>query len=433
MSPKRSWVFVGVLLAPACLDWSQLENGRCGDGFVGREEACDDGNRISGDGCSDSCRVEPPVCGNGRLEAEERCDDGNETDGDACLTDCQLAGCGDGKLWEFEEACDDGNQTDGDGCSHDCSLEPQIPGPRCGDATLDTDEVCDDGNTSNQDSCLNGCSFATCGDGYVRQGVEECDPGRADTPCTRACLVCGDTQGSYLRPGNTHCYSWHADAKSEEQARAACQGEGGDLWTITSEAEGTDVAAKLGLAGELWLGLHTATENNSWVSGEMPKYTSFAPGEPSDTTLRCVAFDAATSAWSSRACGKKLGFVCERAPAFVFPLTHHGYRLHTTPVDAYTARATCMEDGGYLATLPTDEERAFVGKSLTIGCWVGADDKAQDGAFVWSSGEPVDTAWFAANQPDDADGSQSCLALTAADRYADANCDERRPFVCEFD
>ncbi|HEX2871060.1 MAG TPA: DUF4215 domain-containing protein, partial [Polyangiaceae bacterium] len=75
---KLRQVFAGVLLAPACLNWSELESGRCGDSFVGREEACDDGNRISGDGCSDTCRVEPPACGNGRLEADERCDDGNE-------------------------------------------------------------------------------------------------------------------------------------------------------------------------------------------------------------------------------------------------------------------------------------------------------------------------------------------------------------------
>jgi cysteine-rich repeat protein len=423
----------GALFASACLDWSKLENGRCGDGFVGLEEACDDGNRISGDGCSDACRVEPAVCGDGRLEADEACDDANALNSDACLTDCQLASCGDGQLWEFEEACDDGNQTDGDGCSHDCSLEPQTPGPRCGDATLDADEVCDDGNTSNQDSCLNGCSFATCGDGYVRQGVEECDPGRTDAPCTRACLVCGDTPSSYFRAGNTHCYTWHDSSKSEEQARSVCQAEGGDLWTVTSEAEGTDVTAKLGLTGELWLGLLTAAENNSWVSGENPKYTSFAPGEPSDTALRCVSFDATARVWSSRACGSKLGFVCERSPAFVFPLTHHGYRLHTTPVDGITARANCLADGGYLATLEAADERVFVGKNLSIATWVGADDQVTDGAFVWSSGEAVDASWFAPNQPDDSDSSQSCLVLTAADRYADANCDERRPFVCEFD
>ncbi|AWV91385.1 hypothetical protein DN745_07980 [Bradymonas sediminis] len=31
---------------------------RCGDGIVQDNEACDDGNAISGDGCSSTCQVE---------------------------------------------------------------------------------------------------------------------------------------------------------------------------------------------------------------------------------------------------------------------------------------------------------------------------------------------------------------------------------------
>jgi cysteine-rich repeat protein len=420
--------------ASACLDWSKLDNGACGDGFVGREEACDDGNRISGDGCSDTCTVEPAVCGDGRVDLPgEKCDDANALNSDACLTTCQPAECGDGQLYEFEEACDDGNTTDGDGCSRECTLEPRVSGPPCGDGALDADEVCDDGNASNFDSCLNGCSFATCGDGYVRQGVEECDYGKTDMPCSHGCLVCGDTADSYFRAGNTHCYVVHAMANSEEQARSVCQAEGGDLWTVTSEAEGTDVTDKLSLTGQLWLGLLTNGTGNTWVSGENTKYTSFAAGEPSDTGLRCVAFDATAHAWHSEACASELGFVCERTPGFVFPDTHHGYRLHTSQVDADAARASCVADGGYLAQLQTTGERAFVGKGVNIPVWLEASDSAVEGQFVWQSGEPVDRASFATGQPDDSDGSQNCLALNAGARFVDAKCNEHRAFICEFD
>jgi cysteine-rich repeat protein len=412
------------------LDWDKLENGACGDGFVGREEACDDGNRISGDGCSDTCRLEPAVCGDGRRDEGEKCDDANSLNSDACLSDCQPASCGDGQLWEFEEACDDGNQTDGDGCSRQCALEPQISGPRCGDGALDADEACDDGNASNLDSCLNGCSFATCGDGYVRQGVEECDFGTND--CTNGCLTCAGP-GSYFRNGNTHCYTAHTDASSEDQARAVCQAEGGDLWTVTSEAEGVDVTSKLSLTGPLWLGLLTGKAGNSWVSGESPKYTSFAVGEPSDVALRCVAFDAAAHTWRSQPCDTELGFVCERSPAFVFADTHHAYRLHSAPAAADTARAICVTDGGYLALLQTTPERQFVGKNSNIALWLDANDDATEGQFVWSSGEAVDASAFATNQPDDTNRTQNCLLFNAGDRYADADCSEPHAFICEFD
>ena len=309
--------WVALVFTAGCLNWSKLEDGSCGDGFVGREEACDDGNRVSGDGCSDACHIEPAVCGDGRKAEAEDCDDANGQNTDACLNDCHAASCGDGQLWEFEEACDDGNQDDGDGCSQKCELEPQISGPRCGDGVLDPGEACDDGNTSNADACLNGCSFATCGDGYVRQGVEECDYGQAEADCTRGCLLCGSAADSYFRAGNAHCYTSHAVAKSNEQARVVCQAEGGDLWTITSEAEGADATSKLMLGGQKWLGLLTNANGGNWVTGEGTKYTSFAVGEPSDLALRCISFDAdvPNGAWSSTACNTKLGFVCERSPA----------------------------------------------------------------------------------------------------------------------
>ncbi|WP_326491791.1 lamin tail domain-containing protein [Myxococcus stipitatus] len=55
-------------------------------------EACDDGNKVNGDGCESDCTVTPEkaACGNGKLEGAEVCDDGNTEDGDGCQADCSL-------------------------------------------------------------------------------------------------------------------------------------------------------------------------------------------------------------------------------------------------------------------------------------------------------------------------------------------------------
>jgi len=58
----------------------------CGDGVVGANEECDDGNRRNGDGCDDRCLIEE--CGNGRLEGDEQCDPPDEKS--ACGFDCRL-------------------------------------------------------------------------------------------------------------------------------------------------------------------------------------------------------------------------------------------------------------------------------------------------------------------------------------------------------
>jgi len=63
------------------------------------------------------------------------------------------------------------------------TIEPDQPdvveddgtGPECGNGIIETGEDCDDGNTDETDDCLNDCSDASCGDGHVHTGVEECD------------------------------------------------------------------------------------------------------------------------------------------------------------------------------------------------------------------------------------------------------------------
>jgi cysteine-rich repeat protein len=50
-----------------------------------------------------------------------------------------------------------------------------LPGS-CGDGVLQEGEQCDDGNADTTDDCP-ACQLAFCGDGYTQAGVEECDDG----------------------------------------------------------------------------------------------------------------------------------------------------------------------------------------------------------------------------------------------------------------
>ena len=125
----------------------------CGDGLVGPDEQCDDGNTIDDDGCRNDCTTER--CGDGILDPGEECDDGNTADGDDCTSECLLASCGDGVLDPGEE-CDDGNTADGDGCDFSCFVE------ECGNGILQEGEECDDGNTVGGDGCTATCEISAC-------------------------------------------------------------------------------------------------------------------------------------------------------------------------------------------------------------------------------------------------------------------------------
>ena len=129
-------------------------------------------------------------------------------------------GCGDGQLGDGEE-CDDGDLNFagdyGPGCSLDCEALPW-----CGDGIHQPDhEACDDGDLDNKDDCLTSCEAASCGDGYLHTGVEQCDFA-ATNDCTNECTLpgCGNgvvDEGEECDDGNTdetdECTSMCADAR----------------------------------------------------------------------------------------------------------------------------------------------------------------------------------------------------------------------------
>lgn len=165
--------------------------GVCGNGSLTRDEACDDGNTASGDGCSEDCRAvetgyscQPPGvacrriarCGDGIVAVSEACDDGNADDADGCSTRCRIeigwkcegepsacsaTTCGDGDK-EGVEGCDDGNQLPFDGCSALCQTEPDCETgacvSECGDGLV-LNEDCDDGNAKDGDGCSAECAI----------------------------------------------------------------------------------------------------------------------------------------------------------------------------------------------------------------------------------------------------------------------------------
>ncbi len=161
----------------------------CGDGELDEDEACDDANTESGDGCSGNClyvaegySCNPPgqpcrrmaICGDGQVNLPELCDDGDVADGDGCSDHCQVevgwkcSGapstceatlCGD-DIIEGAEGCDDGNALPFDGCSVLCQIEPSCTSEGCtsgcGDGLV-LGEACDDGNNLDGDGCSASC------------------------------------------------------------------------------------------------------------------------------------------------------------------------------------------------------------------------------------------------------------------------------------
>jgi fibro-slime domain-containing protein len=242
----------------------------CGDGALADDEACDDGNSVSGDGCVADCsQVEQgfdctlpdqpctrtDVCGDAVVSGLETCDDGNAVGNDGCSAVCFMerdfactqpgqpcvstVHCGDGRV-SGAETCDDGDEEAGDGCSSACELEVgyacTAPGfacvTACGDGLVVGSEWCDDGNLSPGDGCDatclvepgyaceqgEPCHLTVCGDA-VAEGSEPCDDGDDAT------LGDGCSPGCRLEP---------------DCSAGACRSLCGDGLILTGDAEECD-------------------------------------------------------------------------------------------------------------------------------------------------------------------------------------------------
>ncbi|MBK9266451.1 MAG: DUF4215 domain-containing protein [Polyangiaceae bacterium] len=218
---------------------------KCGNAVVEGDEACDDGNDVSGDGCEADCSYS---CDNSTPETGNvKCDDGNwcngpETCSDAhvctpgqnaddgtscgngqiCIAGACLADiCGDGYVNAIEE-CDDGNMMDGDGCdscqfscvsddpTRNCSNVDPCMGTTCDDATHTCGNPIGDGDVCALASvCVGGaCSPTVCGDGVQHLG-EACDDGNTvdGDGCQADCtlLPSGSVCGNGMREAGEHC------------------------------------------------------------------------------------------------------------------------------------------------------------------------------------------------------------------------------------
>lgn len=81
------------------------------------------------------------------------------------------------------------------------------------------------------------------------------------------------------------------------------------------------------------------------------------------------------------------------------------YKLIDTKMTWNDSKAYCESNGGYPATITSEDENLFVYDNLTktsgYYCWYGGTDKNAEGTWEWITGEPWDYTDWLPGQPDD--------------------------------
>ncbi|XP_077998786.1 C-type lectin BpLec-like [Glandiceps talaboti] len=127
-----------------------------------------------------------------------------------------------------------------------------------------------------------------------------------------------------------------------------------------------------------------------------------------------------------------------------YPYNGNCYRFFDWEVNWSLAESECRLYGRYshLVSIHDVDENDFVFafQGGYNDLWLGLNDEAEEGTYVWTDGTPFDYYIWQPDQPDNDCGlllkcSENCVEMGACsdynDRWNDKDCDEKRRFVCK--
>ena len=155
-------------------------------------------------------------------------------------------------------------------------------------------------------------------------------------------------------------------------------------------------------------------------------------GEPSAPASAAIA-DASDVGASTDAAVSSAPLACDATGELT---TNDGgcYLLGAQAVGWAAASAACEAWGGTLARLDSaEEEAALLARVAPADVWIGLNDVASEGTMLWEAGgAPILYTHWAAQQPDDFDGTEDCVELLADGRgWNDRPCTDLRVYLCE--
>ena len=146
----------------------------------------------------------------------------------------------------------------------------------------------------------------------------------------------------------------------------------------------------------------------------------------------CIEFTVSTIGFIT---GQRTGEPDVACPQGWEPFGDSCYIPFNGPVTFPIANQTCVNLGGYLATVSDADENAFVHGQITVDSWIGYTDIDIEGTFRWVTGEPTTYTNWLQGAPDNLSPGQDCTLMYAAQpgpgEWNDQGCSEMNGFVCE--
>eukprot|EP00054_Salpingoeca_dolichothecata_P012713 m.70479 g.70479 ORF g.70479 m.70479 type:complete len:387 (-) comp20086_c0_seq1:63-1223(-) len=212
--------------------------------------------------------------------------------------------------------------------------------------------------------------------------------------------------------------------------------------------EAAAAACKRVNAHKCWLTLNDiATEGKyEWGTGAPRGYRNYALGEPNNwggnedcTTI--YSEGRYQGKWNDDSCKARFPALCAGGPVpeeVKVDLTPNQYTAYRSRIPQRYLRAFCKRYGAEPAKISNQEQNIAATKACSLfadRCWIGLNDVAQEGRWVWADRSPRTYENNAPGEPNNWGNDEDCTTLLAVGPYAshwnDDNCRKMYTPLCQ--
>ncbi|XP_048579857.1 uncharacterized protein LOC5521688 isoform X1 [Nematostella vectensis] len=272
-------------------------------------------------------------------------------------------------------------------------------------------------------------------------------------PTTQSPIVC-DFGWEFF---GTSCYKFNTARKTWSMAKADCHGAGGYLVKVDDATEQNFLSYRSRtISQSMWIGATDEAAEGHFVwegDGTLVNYTNWFRGEPNDHSGKedCVEMIAGYYAgyWNDNFCEQFRNFICEKpfgenlCPVNWVTIGDSCFEFNTHPAQELTwsqAQDSCrLNSGADLASVRTiDEQNAILSQLTDFGArnvWIGFNDIATEGVFVWSDRTKVDYTNWSPREPGSGTlaDSKDCVVLEAGSQngtWSSTPCALKTTYLC---
>uniref|UniRef100_A0A8D2L8M6 Phospholipase A2 receptor 1 n=1 Tax=Varanus komodoensis TaxID=61221 RepID=A0A8D2L8M6_VARKO len=260
------------------------------------------------------------------------------------------------------------------------------------------------------------------------------------------------------------CYQFSLlSVLSWNEARAACQGQGADLLSITDVSEQKFIVEQLNTnRALLWTGLNQLDESAGWQwsDGAPLALVNWRAGA---TPFPCMCYGTAHSCptnlqhdWQSYSCESRLPYVCKKYlnatrhealdpwkfyptdcdPGW-YPHNRYCYKLHKEEKNWNESSLSCQDDNSMLISITSLADTEMLINLLkhenVTETWIGLSSHKTPLEFSWSDGSPVTVTYWHKQEPNvHPRKSQLCVSAQQSEgRWKVKSCSDRYFYICK--